>query len=110
MKTWFDDQKAAEPVSPAGAPAGQFKMPAGRACWCPARPVMTVVMPPAATRPHWADLLLSSHHHRESRAALASAGTIVCDADGRPLTAGASEHGAGRHPAPLAAVPGGAPT
>jgi hypothetical protein len=56
---------------------------ADRACCCPARPVVTVIVPPAPGRPHPVDLLLCGHHFRASRAALAAAGAAVYDDTGR---------------------------
>jgi hypothetical protein len=50
-----------------------------RACCCPARPVMRVLIPPAPARPHSSDLLLCGHHYRASRAALAAAGAVIMD-------------------------------
>jgi len=49
----------------------------GPACCCPARPVVRVIMPPAATRPHRTELLLCGHHYRASRQALATANATV---------------------------------
>ncbi len=48
-----------------------------RACCCPARPVVRVLIPPAPARPHSADLLLCGHHYRTSCAALATAGAVI---------------------------------
>jgi hypothetical protein len=64
---------------------------ADRACCCPARPVVTVVMPPAPGRPHPVDLLLCGHHFRASQAALAAAGAAVYDDTGALLAGGQSE-------------------
>jgi hypothetical protein len=50
-----------------------------RACCCPARPVVRVLIPPASARPHSVDLLLCGHHHRASGAALAAAGAVIMD-------------------------------
>jgi len=50
-----------------------------RACCCPARPVVRVLIPPAATRPRSVDLLLCGHHYRASGAALAAAGAVIMD-------------------------------
>ena len=50
-----------------------------RACCCPARPVVRVLIPPAPARPHSADLLLCGHHYRASGAALAAAGALIMD-------------------------------
>jgi hypothetical protein len=62
-----------------------------RACCCPARPVVTVVMPPTASRPHPVDLLLCSHHFRISQAALQAAGAAVYDQTGLLIMAGAGD-------------------
>jgi hypothetical protein len=56
---------------------------AGRACCCPARPVVVAVMPPAPGRDHHTDLLLCAHHYRAARAALDAAGAAVFDGAGR---------------------------
>jgi hypothetical protein len=50
---------------------------ASRACCCPARAVVRVVLPPTADRPHETDLLLCGHHYRVSRQALAEAYATV---------------------------------
>jgi hypothetical protein len=50
-----------------------------RACCCPARPVVRVIMPPIPGRPHAVDLLLCGHHYRISRRVLATAGATVYD-------------------------------
>jgi len=65
---------------------------ADRACCCPARPVVTVIMPPAPGRPHPVDLLLCGHHFRVSRAALAAAGAAVYDDTGALVAGGVSEY------------------
>ena len=62
---------------------------AGRACCCPAKPVVIVVMPPVPGRPHQTDLLLCGHHYRVSRHALAAAGATVVDIDAAQLADGA---------------------
>lgn len=49
----------------------------GRACCCPARPVIQVIMPATASRPHQTELLLCAHHYRVSRRALDVAGAAV---------------------------------
>jgi hypothetical protein len=56
---------------------------AQRACCCPARPVVIVLIPPGDGRPHTTDLLLCGHHYRASRPALAAAGATVLSLDGR---------------------------
>jgi hypothetical protein len=55
---------------------------AGRACCCPAKPVVVAVMPPAPGRGHLTDLLLCAHHYRASRAALDQAGAAIFDGAG----------------------------
>ena len=52
---------------------------AGRACCCPARPAVIVVMPPSQGRTRAADLLLCRHHYNVSRRALAAVGAAVFD-------------------------------
>jgi len=49
----------------------------GPACCCPAMPVVRVVMPPTAARPHPTDLLLCGHHYRVSRQKLAALNATV---------------------------------
>jgi hypothetical protein len=61
---------------------------AARACCCPARPVVTVVMPPTPSRPHSVELLLCGHHFRISRASLQAAGADVYDKDGLLIMTG----------------------
>jgi hypothetical protein len=53
-----------------------------RACCCPARPVVRVIMPPAANRANPVDLWLCGHHYRASLEALRAAGAIVEDLTG----------------------------
>jgi len=50
-----------------------------RACCCPARPVVKVIMPPTQGRPRSVDLWLCGHHYRASLAALELAGAAVED-------------------------------
>ena len=57
--------------------------PAERACCCPARAMVLVIMPPSAARPHQTELLLCGHHSRVSRQALAAAGARIRDLPGR---------------------------
>jgi len=57
---------------------------AGRACCCPARPVVVAVIPPAAGRPHPTDLLLCGHHYRACRDGLEAAGAAVRDSRPHP--------------------------
>jgi hypothetical protein len=74
---------------------------ADRACCCPARPVVTVIMPPAPGRPHPVDLLLCGHHFRASQAALTAAGAAVYDDTGALVAGGVSgyEHDLREHAA-----------
>jgi hypothetical protein len=58
---------------------------ADHSCCCPARPVVTVLLPPSSTRPHPVDLLLCGHHYLVSRAALAAANAIAIDETGSVL-------------------------
>jgi hypothetical protein len=53
-----------------------------RACCCPARPVVRVMMPSAAGRADPVDLWLCGHHYRASMGALCAAGAIVEDLTG----------------------------
>jgi hypothetical protein len=55
---------------------------ADRACCCPARPVVKVVLPAAGSRPEPTDLLLCGHHYRASQAALIAAGASAYDEHG----------------------------
>jgi hypothetical protein len=54
----------------------------GPACCCPANPVVRVVMPATAVRPHNTELLLCGHHYRVSRRALAAANAAVTELPG----------------------------
>ena len=65
---------------------------ADRACCCPARPVVTVIMPPAPGTPHPVDLLLCGHHFRVSQAALTAAGAAVYDDTGALVAGGVSDY------------------
>jgi len=63
-----------------GAPAAERvpePAPEFRACCCPGRPVVRVIMPASATRPHPVDLLLCGHHYRASCAAPAAARAVI---------------------------------
>ncbi|HEY1323356.1 MAG TPA: hypothetical protein VGF32_24070 [Streptosporangiaceae bacterium] len=67
-------------AGPAASPAG---IP-GRACCCPAKAAVRVIMPPAQGRPGETDLLLCGHHYLVSRRALSAAGGEVRDLPGTP--------------------------
>lgn len=60
---------------------------ADRACCCGAKPAVIVVMPPSPGRPEPTELLLCSHHYRESEPALAKAGAAVFSPGGTEITA-----------------------
>jgi len=51
----------------------------GPACCCPANPVVRVIMPATAARPHRTELLLCGHHYRVSRQVLAAANATVTE-------------------------------
>lgn len=59
---------------------------ADRACCCPARPAVVVIMPAVPGRGHPVDLLLCGHHYQVSRSALADAGAAVLDSGGAPVS------------------------
>jgi hypothetical protein len=66
----------AEPVAPVqDAPLVVVE----RACCCPARSAVRIVMPPSPTRGHETELLLCGHHYRASAEALSAAGAAVYD-------------------------------
>ena len=54
----------------------------GPACCCPAYPVVRVIMPATAARPHRTELQLCGHHYRVSRQALAAANATVTELPG----------------------------
>lgn len=93
MKARFPHHSAEVPERPADNHAGEGKPIAltARACCCPAPPVVTVLMPPTATRPHPVDLLLCRHHYRVSRAALTTAGAVAYDEIGALINPDAKE-------------------
>lgn len=62
-------------------------MLAERACCCPGRPVVKVVMPPAPAHARAMDLLLCGHHFRASQEALTEAGATVYDETGQVVLA-----------------------
>ena len=102
MKSWSAEGSGPAPGRTDGELPGQG-MPialASRACCCPAAPVVTVIMPPTAGRPHPVDLLLCGHHYRVSQAALGAAGATVYDSTGTLIMRGADrEPSAPREPA-----------
>ena len=76
-----------------------------RACCCPARPLVRVMLPAAGNRPELVDLLLCGHHYRASQAALCAAGAVVYDEKGELIMDAAPRHRPGRHQAAVAAPP-----
>jgi hypothetical protein len=64
---------------------------ADRACCCPARPVVTVVISAGRGRPHPVELLLCGHHYRVSLGALRAAGADVYDETGALIMTGEEE-------------------
>ena len=67
----------------AGTPAASPAVLPGRACCCPAKAAVRVIMPPVQGRPE-TDLLLCGHHYLVSRRALSAAGASVHDLPGTP--------------------------
>jgi hypothetical protein len=68
---------ASDAVAPGTSPAG-----ADRACCCPAKAVVEVIMPATEARPCEMDLLLCGHHYRASRRALTEARAVVMELPG----------------------------
>jgi len=54
-----------------------------RACCCPSRPLVRVLMPITPARPYRVDLLLCGHHFRLSQWTLAAAGAVAQVLPGR---------------------------
>ena len=62
-----------------------------RACCCPARPMVRVLIPATENRPYRVDLLLCGHHYRLSQWTLAAAEAVVKVLPGRRATDVSSE-------------------
>lgn len=75
----FRKNAPAGDVSPIEEPKFTDPSVPSRACCCTARPVVRVIMPPTARRPHSVDLWLCGHHYRASLHALLAAGATVED-------------------------------
>jgi RES domain-containing protein len=60
---------------------------AERACCCPSRPAVVVIIPSGPSRNEPAELFLCRHHHLASEQALERASAAVFDVSGVPLTA-----------------------
>ena len=73
---WTPGDDAIAPAEPNGSE--------GRACCCPAKPAVRVIMPPTAARPRATELLLCAHHYRVSRRALEAARAIASTLPGTP--------------------------
>ena len=54
-----------------------------KACCCPSRPMVRVLMPATENRPYRVDLLLCGHHFRLSQWTLAAAGAVARMVPGR---------------------------
>jgi len=54
-----------------------------KACCCPSRPMVRVLMPTTQSRPYRVDLLLCGHHLRLSQWTLAAAGAVAKVMPGR---------------------------
>ena len=95
----------ADRVKLAGALAGIGMAPgvSERACCCPARPLVRVMMPATATRPEPVDLLLCGHHYRASQAALHATGASVYDEQGELIMVGTEQRRPRRHQTAAAA-------
>jgi hypothetical protein len=93
MKSWFAHHDRADPAPLDDELPGLARpiIYTDRACCCPARPVVTVVIPAAPGRPRPVDLLLCGHHYRVNRAALHAAGADVYDKTGILIMTGESE-------------------
>jgi hypothetical protein len=78
-----------------------------RADCCPARPAVTVLMPPSPSRPLPADLRLCGHHYRASSPTLRAVGATMYDANGAVIAPGDDGRFAAREPEqpPSAPVP-----
>lgn len=81
MKRLFNTgaETSAEELGSPPTPLAQ----ASRACCCPGRPAVTVLMPPGPGRSHVTDLLLCGHHFRASRQALRAVGATAYDETGQ---------------------------
>jgi hypothetical protein len=99
VKDWFGDhgERDVARLDDELPALGRRLTPADRACCCPARPVVTVVMPPVPGRPHPVDLLLCGHHYHASRVALYAAGAAVYNEAGFLITADDGDQAPGGH-------------
>ena len=93
MKGWFEHRDRADPVPLDDELPGRARrlFLSDRACCCPARPVVTVVIPAGRGHPHQAELLLCGHHYRVSLAALHAAGAAAYDQTGVLIMTGGKQ-------------------
>ena len=93
MKSWFAHHGRADPASLDDSPPGRARPLSytDRACCCPARPVVTVVIPAAHGRPRPVDLLLCGHHYWVSRTTLHTVDADVYDKTGVLIMTGERE-------------------
>ena len=91
--------KLAEELAELGMALGRTE----RACCCPARPAVRVIMRATACRPDPVDLLLCGHHYRASQAALQAAGAAVYDHEGVLIMGTAGRRQPHRHQTAAAA-------
>ena len=70
-------EKSASVPHAAAAPWVADPSVPARACCCPGRPVVKVVLLPTPSRRRQVDLWLCGHHYRLSRAALDASGALV---------------------------------
>jgi hypothetical protein len=93
MKKWFALPAGAGPVPLDDELPGVDRRltPGDRACCCPARPVVTAVIPVGRGHPHPVDLLLCGHHYRASLGALLVVGADVYDNAGALIMTGERE-------------------
>lgn len=106
MKSRFahDDRADPEPLDDELPVPARRLFLADRACCCPARPVVTVVIPAGGGRPHPVDLLLCGHHYRVSQAALHAAGADVYDVSGVLIMTGRRQQQCARRESAAAAA------
>jgi hypothetical protein len=90
MESWFARTGGGDPARLADdlpGPGRPLTLDDSADC-CPARPLVTVLMPPTAGRPLTADLRLCGHHYRVSSAALRACAAMVYDATGAVIAPG----------------------
>jgi hypothetical protein len=89
MESWFAHTGGGDPARAEELPGpGRPLTLDDSADCCPARPVVTVIMPPASGRSLAADLRMCGHHYRVSSATLRAAGATTYDATGAVIAPG----------------------